>query len=87
VSELDKRIENVLLQRLSQIIKVWCTEFDRTEDLDLRRDAFPLREKRRGEKRVKEEKVSAPAFVYGSGSKLALGLVFGGQHGTKTYNP
>ncbi|KAJ3769937.1 dynein heavy chain, N-terminal region 1-domain-containing protein [Lentinula raphanica] len=56
VAELDKRIETILLQRLSQIIQAWCTEFDRTDD-DWRRDTVPLREnKRRAEKRMKEEK-------------------------------
>ncbi|KAE9394324.1 dynein heavy chain protein 2 [Gymnopus androsaceus JB14] len=50
VAELDKRIEDILLGRLTQIIQAWCTEFDRTED-DLRRDT------RRGDKRmIKEEK-------------------------------
>ena len=66
VAELDKRIESILLQRLSHIIQVWCTEFDRVDDGDTRRD-LPLRDitnKRRGDKRMKEEKVS-------------LGLIFG----------
>lgn len=59
VSELDKRIEGILLQRLSHIIKVWCSEFDRTDDGDSRREA-PIRDllgKRRVDKRIKEEKV------------------------------
>ena len=61
VAELDKRIETILLQRLTHIIQVWCTEFDRVDDGDTRRD-LPLREitnKRRGDKRMKEEKVSS----------------------------
>ncbi|KAH7874452.1 dynein heavy chain, N-terminal region 1-domain-containing protein [Lentinula edodes] len=54
VAELDKRIEVILLQRLTQIIQAWCTEFDRTDD-ESRRDT--VREnKRRGDKRMKEEK-------------------------------
>lgn len=60
VAELDKRIEEMLLQRLTQIIKVWCEEFDRSEDGEPR--PLPLRDvtnlpagKRRG-KGVKEEK-------------------------------
>lgn len=60
VAELDKRIEGILLQRLTHIIQVWCTEFDRTDDGDTRRDTLPLRDvtnKRRGDKRLKEEKV------------------------------
>lgn len=59
VAELDTRIEAILLQRLTHIIKVWCEEFDRTDDGDIRREA-PVRDiisKRRGDKRVKEEKV------------------------------
>ncbi|KAF9265453.1 dynein heavy chain [Marasmius fiardii PR-910] len=56
VAELDKRIEQTLLQRLKQIIEVWCMEFT---DEEMRRE-LPLRDvtntsKRRGEKR-KEEK-------------------------------
>ncbi|KAJ2915322.1 hypothetical protein MD484_g5100, partial [Candolleomyces efflorescens] len=34
VSELDKRIEGILLQRLTQIIHVWCSEFGRTDEGD-----------------------------------------------------
>ncbi|KAG6819964.1 hypothetical protein H0H93_006940, partial [Arthromyces matolae] len=59
VAELDKKIEDILLQRLTQIIHVWCTEFDRVDDNDLRRDTLPLRDilnKRRGDKRSKEER-------------------------------
>ena len=59
VADLDKRIEGILLQRLVHVIKVWCTEFDRTDDGDTRRE-MPIRDtfsKRRGDKRVKEEKV------------------------------
>ncbi|KIY49803.1 hypothetical protein FISHEDRAFT_72429 [Fistulina hepatica ATCC 64428] len=59
VAELDKRIEGILLQRLTQIIRVWCAEFENTDDGDGRRDIAPLRDanKRRGDRRVKEEKV------------------------------
>ncbi|KAF9481287.1 cytoplasmic dynein heavy chain 1 [Pholiota conissans] len=61
VAELDKRIEGILLQRLTHIIQVWCSEFDRTDDGDgtLRRDVLPTRDlgiKRRGGKGVKEDK-------------------------------
>lgn len=61
MAELDKRIEGILLQRLTQIIQVWCSEFDRADDNDTRRDLPPIRDlanKRRGDKRAKEEKVS-----------------------------
>ncbi|OCH94192.1 dynein heavy chain [Obba rivulosa] len=53
VAELDKRIESTLLQRLIQVIHIWCSEFDRADDADGRRD--PLI-KRRGDKRYKDEK-------------------------------
>ncbi|KIP08567.1 hypothetical protein PHLGIDRAFT_34940 [Phlebiopsis gigantea 11061_1 CR5-6] len=58
VSELDQRIEKILLQRLTQIIQAFCSEFDRPEDGDGRRETAPLRDsaKRRGDKRVKDEK-------------------------------
>ncbi|KAL0950546.1 hypothetical protein HGRIS_007353 [Hohenbuehelia grisea] len=59
VADLDKRIESIFLQRLTQIIQVWCSEFDRVDDGEMRRDTLPLRDitnKRRGDKRVKEEK-------------------------------
>ena len=60
VADLDKRIEGILLQRLGYIIQVWCSEFDRTDDGDARRDPLPLRDigtKRRVGKGGKEEKV------------------------------
>ena len=50
----------MLLQRLTQCIQVWCTEFDRIDDGDTRRDTLSLRDitnKRRGDKRGKDEKV------------------------------
>ncbi|KAF7365498.1 hypothetical protein MVEN_00422800 [Mycena venus] len=34
VAELDRRIEGFLLQRLQQIIAVWCEQFDRAADGD-----------------------------------------------------
>ncbi|TFK18751.1 dynein heavy chain protein 2 [Coprinopsis marcescibilis] len=34
VAELDKRIEGILLQRLTQIMQVWCQEFERVDDGD-----------------------------------------------------
>ncbi|EDQ99729.1 uncharacterized protein LACBIDRAFT_315243 [Laccaria bicolor S238N-H82] len=34
VTELDRRIEGMFLQRLTHIIQVWCAEFDRVEILD-----------------------------------------------------
>ena len=40
MAELDKLIEGILLQRLVHIIKVWCAEFDRTDDGDARRDTL-----------------------------------------------
>jgi dynein heavy chain 1 len=67
VADLDKRIEGILLQRLTQIIQVWCTEFDRTEDdISIVRRDVPMREmnKRRGDKRMKEEKVRSPLLPF-----------------------
>ena len=58
VAELDKKIELVLLKRLTHIIQVWCTEFDRTDDADTRRDhTREASSKRRLDKRAKDEKV------------------------------
>jgi hypothetical protein len=54
VAEFDKRIKGILLQRLVHIIKVWCAEFDRADDGNMRRDAL-VRET--FTKRLKEEKV------------------------------
>ncbi|KJA29511.1 hypothetical protein HYPSUDRAFT_211354 [Hypholoma sublateritium FD-334 SS-4] len=59
VAELDKRIEGILLQRLTHTIQVWCADFDRVDDGDGRRDVLPTRDlgsKRRGRKGAKEEK-------------------------------
>ncbi|TDL28910.1 hypothetical protein BD410DRAFT_738739 [Rickenella mellea] len=59
VAELDKKIEGILLQRLTHTIQLWCSEFDRTDD-DTRRDTVTLRDitnKRRGDKRLKDDKV------------------------------
>ena len=67
VAELDKRIEGILLQRLTHIIQVWCAEFDRVDDSDTRRDLLLVRDvasKRRGDKRMKEEKVGSFVFCY-----------------------
>ncbi|KAL0574898.1 dynein heavy chain [Marasmius crinis-equi] len=59
VAELDKRIEAALLQRLKQVIQVWCSELDRSTDEDGRRE-MPFRDitnKRRGDlSKRKEEK-------------------------------
>lgn len=60
MAELDQKIEGILLQRLVAIIQVWCTDFDRNDDGDMRRDTVvPVRDggKRRGVKGSKEEKV------------------------------
>jgi hypothetical protein len=53
------------LQERMRYLRVWCTEFDRVDDGDTRRDV-PLRDitnKRRGDRRMKEEKVSSGSFV------------------------
>ena len=60
VAELDKKIELILLKRLTQIIQVWCAEFDRADDTDTRRDhTREVSSKRRLDKRAKDEKVCA----------------------------
>ncbi|QRW27158.1 dynein heavy chain, cytoplasmic [Rhizoctonia solani] len=40
VAELDAKIEALLLVRLTHIIQLWCTEFDRTEEDEPRREAI-----------------------------------------------
>ena len=62
VAELDERIEGILLVRLAHIIQLWCTEFDRVEDDDTRREVGVIRDatmKKRAERR-KDEKVHSP---------------------------
>lgn len=59
VAELDSRIEGILLVRLTHVIQLWCTEFDRTEDDEPRREVGVIRDatmKKRAERR-KDEKV------------------------------
>ncbi|KAK1225811.1 dynein heavy chain [Marasmius sp. AFHP31] len=65
VAELDKRIEAALLQRLRQVIQVWCSELDRSADEDGRRE-LPFRDitnKRRGDKRKEEKFLEANMTV------------------------
>ena len=60
VAQLDQRIEGILLQRLTHVIQLWCSEFDRTDDLDGRREVLVVKDvtqKRRGDKRVRDDKV------------------------------
>ena len=53
---MDKRIEGILLSRLIQTIQLWCSEFDRTED-DTRSSLLrDVTNKRRGDKRLKDDK-------------------------------
>ncbi|KAF8208519.1 dynein heavy chain, N-terminal region 1-domain-containing protein [Mycena galopus ATCC 62051] len=62
VAELDRRIEGILLQRLQQIVAVWCEQFDRAAaddgDTGTRPALRDITNKRRGaDKRgAKEEK-------------------------------
>jgi len=87
VSELDKRIEGILLQRLVHIIQVWCSEFDRTDDGDTRRDTTSLRDaagKRRGDKRPKDEKVVFLAHVI---ARADRNTVFGREYVPQAYCP
>lgn len=57
-------MEGILLQRLTTIIRLWCTEFEKNED-DSRRDTAlrDLTNKRRGDKKFKDDK--ARCFVIG----------------------
>ena len=48
VTELEKRIEEILFQRLALIIQMWCTEFDRADDSDTRRDLLGMSRVRGG---------------------------------------
>lgn len=76
VADLDKRIETILLQRLTQIIQTWCTEFDRVDDGGFRRETAPRDAttiKRRGDKRLKEEKV-CHALLPAHSFSLDIGL-------------
>ena len=54
VAELDSRIESILLQRVTHVIQMWCTEFERTDDHD-RRETITLSNKRRDKR--KDDKV------------------------------
>lgn len=74
-----------MLHRLTQIIQAFCSEFDRSEDGDGRREPPPLRDtKRRGDKRLKDEKVSGCVMVRKDGI-LTLCLVLGREHDIEAY--
>ena len=54
---------------------MWCAEFDRVDDSDTRGDLLPVRDvasKRRGEKRMKEEKVGFCFFCCESGLMIGV---------------
>ncbi|KAG8716582.1 hypothetical protein FRC09_015536 [Ceratobasidium sp. 395] len=60
VVELDGRIEGILLTRLTHIIQLWCTTFDRMEDDDPRREVGVIRDatmKKRAERRKDEKAI------------------------------
>ena len=54
VAELDQRIEGILLQRVTLVIQQWCSEFERADDSDGRREPVTLK---RRDKRAKDDKV------------------------------
>ncbi|KAI0762498.1 dynein heavy chain [Fomes fomentarius] len=56
VAELDQRIEGILLQRVTHVIQQWCSEFERADDSDGRREPVTLNKRR--DKRAKDDKVS-----------------------------
>jgi hypothetical protein len=77
VAELDKKVELILLKRLTHIIQVWCAEFDRTEDADNRRDhTRELSSKRRMDKRAKDEKVCGSRVLCLGAVGSLLGVQF-----------
>jgi len=59
VTQLDARIEEILLQRLAHIIQLFCAEFGRTDDGDTRRETVlrDVTNKRRGDKKHKDDKL------------------------------
>ncbi|CAE6452047.1 unnamed protein product [Rhizoctonia solani] len=60
VAELDAKIESILLVRLTHIIQLWCTEFDRSEDDEPRREVGVIRDatmKKRAERRKDEKAI------------------------------
>ncbi|ELU44462.1 dynein heavy chain [Rhizoctonia solani AG-1 IA] len=69
VAELDAKIEALLLVRLTHIIQLWCTEFDRTEEDEPRREVGVIRDatmKKRAERR-KDEKTHPLSMRVASG--------------------
>ncbi|KAI0668593.1 dynein heavy chain [Trametes maxima] len=55
VAELDQRIEGILLQRITHVIQLFCSEFERADDSDGRREPVTVASKRR-DKRAKNDK-------------------------------
>ena len=54
---MHKRIEQILLKRLTQIIQVWRTKFDRVDHADTRRDhTREASNKRMADERAKDKK-------------------------------
>ncbi|KAI5123732.1 hypothetical protein M0805_000325 [Coniferiporia weirii] len=56
VADLDKRIEGILLARLTSTIQLWCSEFDKTDDDTRNTIIRDVTIKRRGDKRLKDDK-------------------------------
>ncbi|KAJ8475485.1 hypothetical protein ONZ51_g6524 [Trametes cubensis] len=46
VAELDQRIQGILLQRVTHVIQLFCSEFERADDHDSRREILSRRDKR-----------------------------------------
>ncbi|KAI0665821.1 dynein heavy chain [Trametes maxima] len=55
VAELDQRIEGILLQRITHVIQLFCSEFERADDSDGRREPVTVASKRR-DKHAKNDK-------------------------------
>ena len=59
VAELDQRIEGILLQRVTHVIQLFCSEFERADDHDSRREILSRRDKR-----AKNDKVCRNITAY-----------------------
>lgn len=88
VAELDNRIEEILLQRLANIIQLFCSEFDRTDEGDIRRDTVlrDITNKRRNDKKNKDEKVW-PYVKHIKACCLDIYEVHRWKLDTQTYHP
>lgn len=55
------------MQRLIHVIQLWCSEFDRTDDSDGRREPLTMKDitqKRRGDRRGRDDKARVANLFY-----------------------